>query len=65
VQLSFKYGNLNFLEVSGPLQAYTGIALSFFLARWGKAQSAYTNVGVYVFIYKKENTCLLRIPVQH
>jgi hypothetical protein len=48
VQLSFKSGNLNFLEVSGPLQAYTGIALSFFLARWGNTQTAYTKVRVYL-----------------
>jgi hypothetical protein len=36
LQLSFKSGNLSLLEASGPLQAYTGIALSFFLAIWGK-----------------------------
>jgi len=29
-----KSGNLNFLEPSGPLQAYNGTALSFYLWRW-------------------------------
>ena len=51
VQLSFKFGKLTFLEVSGPLQAYTGIAFSFFFNDKGKTpDSLHKRRSLYVYL---------------
>jgi hypothetical protein len=52
--VSFKSGNLNFLEASGPLQDYTGIALSFFyLSEMGKRPHS-LNQRRSLWVYLKE-----------
>ena len=45
-----KYGNLNFLEPSGPLQACNGTALLFYLFFWKNTDKAYQKKYLLFFL---------------